>query len=86
MSDNYNDFNENENLQESSNSYSYVSENSASPKKPKKHTGLKAVAFLLCLAIVGGGSVQVYKYIDKNSPKVSEFSDEKSDTESKEER
>ncbi len=85
MSDNYNDFNENENLQESSNSYSYVSENSASPKKPKKHTGLKAVAFLLCLAIVGGGSVQVYKYIDKNSPKVSEFSDDKSDTESKEE-
>lgn len=79
MSDNYNDLNERNN--ESINACSYVSENSVNaPKKPKKHRGLKAVAFVLCLGIVAGGSIQVYKYIDSSSPKVSDFTtDESSD-------
>ncbi len=83
MSENYNEFKENTELsQDNSGSYSYVSENSNPPKKPKKHIGLKITAFVLCLAIVGGGSVQVYKYMDANNPKVSDFhNDDSSDTE-----
>jgi serine protease Do len=77
MSDNFNDFNglnENENPQENVTSYSYVSENnSPTAKKPKKHRGLKAIAFVLCLAIVGGGSVQVYKFVNENKLKVSDY-------------
>lgn len=81
MSDNYNDFNKNENSQENLNTSSYVSEGKPVPeKKPKKHRGLKAVAFILCMAIVGGGSIQAYKYFDENSPKVSEYDDSEDNT------
>ena len=45
-------------------SYAYVSENAPKPKK--KHSFLKAVAFVLCLAIVGVGSVQGYKIYRDN--------------------
>lgn len=55
MSDNYNEYTD------SSSEYSYETD---PPKKPKKHRGLKAIAFLLCLAIVGGGSVQLYKFMN----------------------
>ncbi|MDE6102412.1 MAG: trypsin-like peptidase domain-containing protein, partial [Ruminococcus sp.] len=51
-------------------------ENNSRPTKKKKYTGLKAVAFLLCLAITGAGSVQVYKYFNDNKIEVSEFSNE----------
>lgn len=62
-----------------SGSYSYVSENSSvSHKKNKKHNGLKITAFILSLAIVGAGSIQVYKYVEANSPEISDF-DESSD-------
>lgn len=62
-----------------SGSYSYVSENSSvSHKKNKKHSGLKITAFILSLAIVGAGSIQVYKYVEANSPEISDF-DESSD-------
>lgn len=81
MSDNYNDLNEKNN--ENINACSYVSENSVNtPKKPKKHRGLKAIAFVLCLGIVAGGSIQVYKYVDSNSPKVSDFTAEESSDDS----
>lgn len=66
-------------------SYAYVSENTQKPVKQKKHTFLKAVAFVLCLAIVGVGSVQGYKiYRDnKDSSELSEFDSEKSESSSK---
>ncbi|MBQ8296437.1 MAG: trypsin-like peptidase domain-containing protein [Ruminococcus sp.] len=75
MSDNFNNMNPNENNQENLSSCSYVSENTppSSKKKPKKHRGLKAIAFVLSLAIVGGISVQGYKYFNENNPKVSDF-------------
>lgn len=80
MSDNFNNINENENKQENYNACSYVSENSTPPvKKKKKHRGLKAIAFLLCLAIVGGGSIQVYKFVNENKYKVSSYDDEESE-------
>ncbi len=69
----------NDTPQEDLHSCSYVSESKpTTPKKKKKHTGLKAVALILCMAIVAGGSIQVYKYIDSNSPKVSDYEDESS--------
>jgi serine protease Do len=89
MSDNFNDFNDfketngQENPQD--NVSSYVSENNSnSSKPPKKHSGLKAIAFVLCMAIVGGGSVQAYKYYQENSPKVSVFNEDDSSSESSE--
>ncbi len=56
-------------------SYAYVSENSAKNKKPRKNRGLKAVAFVLSLAIVGFGSVQGYKIYNesKSNSKLSEL-------------
>lgn len=45
---------------------SYSSEAAPPPKKPKKHTGLKLLAILLSLAVVGAGSVQVYKFMDNS--------------------
>lgn len=64
-------------------SYSYgaAPTSEATPqKKHKKHTGLKVTAFILCLAIVGLGSVQVYKFMDDSrlSPEVSESGDDSS--------
>jgi serine protease Do len=51
----------------SSGSYAYVSENSQKIKKQRNHPFLKATAFVLCLAIVGVGSVQGYRiYQDHN--------------------
>lgn len=44
--------------------YSGGQPQSQKPKKPKNHTALKVVAFLLCLGIVGAGSVQIYKFMD----------------------
>lgn len=80
MSDiNNSNFTQNDNPQENVHSCSYIAESMPkTPKKPKKHRGLKAIAFILCLAIVAGGSIQVYKFIDSNSPKVSDYDEEES--------
>ncbi|MBQ8960743.1 MAG: trypsin-like peptidase domain-containing protein [Ruminococcus sp.] len=42
---------------------SYSSE-SVKPKKPNKHRGLKAVAILLCVAIIGATGWQVHKFMN----------------------
>ena len=44
---------------------SYTSENN-SPKKPKKNNGLKVIIGVLCVAIIGAGSYQAYKFITDN--------------------
>lgn len=77
MSDNY-PFNNDDNNNQNSSSFIY--ENNSSPKQPKKHTGLKVVAFVLSLVIVGGGSIQVYKYMNADKLEVSDF-DSNSDSE-----
>lgn len=55
---------------------SYYSEHSEnfqpSPKKPKSHTGLKILAFVLSLVVVGAGSVQIYKFWDDSKIQVTE--------------
>ena len=48
----------------------YSGDEPSSPKKPR-HTGLKIIAMLLCLGIVGAGSIQVYKFM--NDVKLEEF-------------
>ncbi len=73
MPDNY-PFNNDEN--NNNNSSSFIYQNNSSPKKPKKHTGLKAVAFVLSMVIVGGGSVQVYKYMNSDKLEVSDFNND----------
>jgi len=64
--------------QNSEMSFAYVSENSGSSRKQRRHPVLKACAFVLCLAIVGVGSVQGYRiyqdHKDKNG--FSEFNDD----------
>lgn len=77
MSDNY-PFNNDDNNNQNSSSFIY--ENNSSPKQPKKHTGLKVVAFVLAMVIVGGGSIQVYKYTNADKLEVSDF-DSSSNTE-----
>ncbi len=75
MSEEFNNFNENESTQDNVTSCSYVSENNinSTNKKKKKHNGLKVVAFFLCMVIVGGASIQGYKIYSENSPKVSDY-------------
>lgn len=73
MADNYPFNNDDNNNQNNQNSSSFIYENNSSPKKPKKHTGLKAVAFVLSMVVVGGGSVQVYKYMNADKIEVSDF-------------
>lgn len=52
-----------------SNSYAYVSENSARTKTKKNHPILKSIAFVLCLAIVGVGSIQGYRIYQDHKDK-----------------
>lgn len=54
--------------------YSGSQPQSQKPKKPKNHTALKVVAFLLCLGIVGAGSVQIYKFMDTSRFNMSNLS------------
>lgn len=74
MSDFYNnDYNNDNN---DSNTSSYYSEGSPQPpKKPKSHTALKIIAFLVCLGIAGAGSVQIYKFMDNSKFKITEESE-----------
>lgn len=83
MSENY-PFNDDNNSNNNQDSSVYIYENHSGPNKKKNHTGLKAVAFVLCLAIAGAGSIQVYKYFNDNDIEVSEFSkSDNSDSSSK---
>lgn len=69
MSDFYNDYNDyNEYSSELSN------QPPQPPKKPKNHTFLKVFAFLLCMGVVGAGSVQVYKFMDNSQFNISDDS------------
>lgn len=54
----------------------YYSGSTPPPKKPKNHTGLKLLAFVLSLAVVGAGSVQVYKFWDNSRIQVTEETQE----------
>lgn len=65
------DYGENKNSspEYSSNSFAYNSDDPIKPRKAKKHPLLKTTAFLLCLAIVGVGSVQGYKIYKDNKDK-----------------
>lgn len=77
----YNNNNENENkdiYNAPENSYSYSSDTENTEKPHKKRSFLKAVAFILSLVIVGAGSVQVYKYTEKN-PKISTIENDSSE-------
>ena len=71
---------------ENSYSYTYSADehdtDGAKPKK-KKRGFLKAVAFILCMAIVGTGSVKGYQYFEKHDSKLSIMvnDDKKSDKE-----
>lgn len=73
------------------NSYSYTysaDEHDTDGAKPKKEKRgfLKAVAFILCMAIVGTGSVKGYQYFEKHDSKLSIMvnDDKKSDKEQSE--
>lgn len=56
------------------NSYAYTSENAEKqPKKKSRHIVLKATAFVLCLAIVGAGSIQGYKFLKETRSELTEF-------------
>lgn len=73
------------------NSYSYTysaDEHDTDGTKPKKKKRgfLKAVAFILCMAIVGTGSVKGYQYFEKHDSKLSIMvnDDKKSDKEQSE--
>lgn len=74
---------------ENSYSYTYSADehdtDGAKPKK-KKRGFLKAVAFILCIAIVGTGSVKGYQYFEKHDSKLSIMvnDDKKSDKEQSE--
>lgn len=84
MSDFYNnDYNNNDNGD--SNISSYYSEGSPQPpKKPKKHTALKIITFLVCLGIAGAGSVQIYKFMDNSKFDINEESKSENDSNSQE--
>lgn len=71
MSDFYNN---DENNYNDYNNYEYKSEETPQPKKPKNHTFLKVIAFLLCMGIAGAGSVQIYKFMDNSKFNMSEES------------
>ncbi len=75
MMNNYNDNRNNINNEElahyESNPYvtSYNNIQTASaPVKQKKHTGAKAVAFVLAMALVSGGSIACYRTLEINEP------------------
>lgn len=61
------------------NSYAFTSENTPKPKKKRKHLVLKSAIFVLCLAVVGFGSIQGYKIFmdNKDKTEISEFDPEK---------
>ena len=56
-------------------SYTYTSENSSKTNNKKKsHFVLKCIAAVLALAILGTGTVQVYKFLNDTKDELAEFS------------
>lgn len=43
----------------------FSADGAPSPKKPKKHTGAKIVAYLAAIALVSGGSISAYKAVSE---------------------
>ena len=43
--------------------YTGFSTDGGSPKKPKKHTGMKIAASLMAMAMVSAGSIGIYSHI-----------------------
>ena len=76
-SDHYNDIDsltKNESRYEEG-SYTYTSENSSKTNRKKKsHFVLKCIAAVLALAILGTGTVQVYKFLNDTKDELAEFS------------
>ena len=54
-----------------------------SPKKPKKHTGLKIAAGIMAMALVSGGSIGAYRYFAGENFPLTSISDEADKDESK---
>ena len=89
MSDLNNNFeNQNEYQPPVENSYSYSSnfseqtDNTATKPKKKKRGFLKAIGFILCMAVVSSGSIIGYRYFEKNNPSVSLVEKEDSNSQS----
>lgn len=63
---------QNYNSSQFENSYRYSAVPESPTAKPKKKGKgfLKAIAFVLCMAIVGSGSILVYRQFDKDNPSV----------------
>lgn len=78
MSEEFNNFNENENSQDFETSCSYVSENNSENKNKKNRNGLKIVAYILSMIIIGGASIQGYKIYSENKLQVSDFNEDDS--------
>ena len=59
-------YNANNNGEEnnSMNTYNGFSTDGGSPKKPKKHTGLKIAASLMAMLCVSAGSIGVYSQVE----------------------
>ncbi|MBR6243515.1 MAG: trypsin-like peptidase domain-containing protein [Ruminococcus sp.] len=54
----------------------YTSENHGNKKcRKKKHSLLKGISFVLCLAIVGAGSIQAYKFFSDDRIEVADLSE-----------
>lgn len=82
--DGYNQGDPNQPNQTINGSYSYTSENNNSDpgKKPKKkRRGLKVVAFILCMLVVGTGSAYGYKIYRDNKAEISDYDENESSSE-----
>lgn len=83
MSDMYNNYNNDQfNGDEYDNSeekYSYYSGSTPpqKPKKPKSHTALKMIAMILSIGIGCAGGIQLYRFLDDSSIKLTDDSERK---------
>lgn len=61
-----NEYNYNNNGDGFNNDYrEFCTDNSEQQKKPKKHTGLKAAAFVMAMAVVSAGSIGIYREVSE---------------------
>lgn len=82
MSDFNNDYNEynsdpfdvNEHNSDPSTEYNFGGEQ-IPPKKPKNHTFLKVLAFIVCIGITAAASIQIYKFMDDSKINTTDISD-----------
>ncbi|MBR4626368.1 MAG: trypsin-like peptidase domain-containing protein [Ruminococcus sp.] len=65
----YNSYDARRYAQPAAGAYAYSSVPAEPPKKKRRHPVLKSIAFVLCLAIVGVGSVQGYKIYQDHKDK-----------------